>query len=229
MDAPTGIWNDTGAMESFKAFLNVFLHLDKTLGSVLDQYGAFTYAILFVIIFCETGLVVTPFLPGDSLLFAAGAFAAGERLNILWLFPGLVFAAVLGDAVNYAIGKRVGPKVFDEQKIGRFHIKKAYLEKTQSFYAKYGKKTIILSRFLPIVRTFAPFVAGVGQMPYRSFFLYNVIGGVLWVTLFLFGGYFFGSIAWVQEHFSLAVLAIIVLSVILAAWEFFRAQSTSDV
>lgn len=178
--------------------------------------------------FCETGLVITPFLPGDSLLFAAGAFAAGERLNILWLFPWFVFAAIFGDAVNYAIGKRVGPKVFNEQKLGRFAIKKSYLDKTQAFYAKYGKKTIILSRFLPIVRTFAPFVAGVGQMPYRSFFVYNVIGGIAWVALFLFGGFFFGSIPWIQEHFSLAVFAIIILSVVLAAWEFFRAQSTPD-
>ncbi|PKL78083.1 MAG: hypothetical protein CVV27_03940, partial [Candidatus Melainabacteria bacterium HGW-Melainabacteria-1] len=187
-------------MDFLAQFVSFFLHLDEHLKSVIQNYGGWTYAILFLIIFCETGLVVTPFLPGDSLLFAAGTFAALGDLNFGFLCLLLSVAAVLGDAVNYSIGHVVGPKVFHKE--DSFFFKKAYLDKTQAFYDKYGGKTIILARFVPIVRTFAPFVAGIGRMKYREFFAYNVIGALLWVGICAGGGYLFGNIPIVQKNFE---------------------------
>jgi membrane-associated protein len=207
-------------MDLLKHFIDLFLHLDDHLKTVIQNYGAWTYGILFLIIFCETGLVVTPFLPGDSLLFAAGTFAALGQLNLVFVFVLLLIAAVLGDAVNYWIGFVAGPKVFRKQ--DSFFFKQAYLDKTQAFYDKYGGKTIILARFVPIVRTFAPFVAGVGRMPYRTFFLYNIIGGLLWVGACTLAGYLFGNIPVVQKNFEIAILGIILISVLPMAFEFVK-------
>jgi membrane-associated protein len=203
-------------MDLLKQIVEVFLHLDKHLGDVIRDYGVWTNAILFLIIFCETGLVVTPFLPGDSLLFAAGTFAALGSLNVVSVFLLLAVAAILGDSLNYWIGSRIGHRAFSGNV--RF-LKKEHLRKTELFYEKHGKSTIILARFVPIIRTFAPFVAGVGSMSYPAFLAYNVIGGVLWVGLFVFSGYFFGNIAVVKRNFSVVILAIIVLSVLPIAWE----------
>ncbi|MBI3331402.1 DedA family protein [Candidatus Peregrinibacteria bacterium] len=191
--------------------IDLFLHLDDRLSQVLSQYGLWTYIILFLIIFCETGLVITPFLPGDSLLFAAGAFAADGALDPWILFMLLSIAAVLGDTVNYWMGLAIGPKIFRENV--RF-LKKDYLIKTEKFYETHGKKTIIIARFVPIVRTFAPFVAGVGRMKYSTFLLYNVFGGIVWVGLFVFGGYLFGNIPIVQENFEIVILGIIAVSIL---------------
>ena len=190
-------------MELIKQFIDIFLHLDVSLGSVIDQYGALTYVILFVIIFCETGLVVTPFLPGDSLLFAAASFAALGNLNIWILFGVILVAAILGDTSNYHIGKVIGPKVAEKE--NRF-IKKKHIDKTNSFYEKYGGKTIIIARFVPIVRTFAPFVAGIGSMNYKKFLTFNAIGGTLWVSLALGAGYFLGQRDVDKENFSMFLL-----------------------
>ena len=187
---------------------------------VIQNYGALTYAILFLIIFCETGLVVTPFLPGDSLLFAAGTFAAIGNLNMTFLFLLLTAAAILGDAANYWIGYVVGPKVFRKEK--SIFFKQAYLDKTNAFYEKYGGKTIILARFVPIIRTFAPFVAGIGKMPYQTFFLYNVIGAIVWVGSCSLAGYFFGQIPIIKENFEFAVLGIILISVLPMVFEFIK-------
>jgi membrane-associated protein len=197
--------------------VDVIMHIDKYLGAIIQQYGIWTYALLFTIILCETGLVVTPFLPGDSLLFAAGALAAQGSLNITWLCVILGVAAVLGDTLNYSIGKIAGPKVFRQK--SRF-FKKEYLDKTHAFYEKYGKKTIVIARFVPIIRTFAPFVAGIGQMNYAQFIAYNVIGGISWVLIFTLGGYFFGSMQFVKDHFSVLLLAIIIISFVPLAYEF---------
>lgn len=207
-------------MELLSQFVDLFLHLDEHMAHVIQNYGTLTYAILFLIIFCETGLVVTPFLPGDSLLFAAGTFAAIGNLNMAFLFLLLTGAAILGDAVNYWIGFIVGPKVF--RKENSIFFKQAYLDKTNAFYEKYGGKTIILARFVPIVRTFAPFVAGIGKMPYRTFFLYNVVGGILWVAVCSLAGYFFGQIPVIKENFELAVLGIIFISVLPMGFEFLK-------
>ncbi|MCS6777874.1 MAG: DedA family protein [Chloroherpetonaceae bacterium] len=196
----------------FKFIADLFLHLDRTLGEVIRQYDTWTYLILFLIVFAETGLVVTPFLPGDSLLFAAGTFAATGQLQIALVFFLLVVAAILGDTINYAIGKYLGPKIFHSDG-GRF-LRKEYLDRTHEFYEKHGARTIILARFVPIVRTFAPFVAGIGRMSYGLFVTYNVVGAFLWVTICTFAGYFFGRIPVVQKHFSLAILAIVALSVV---------------
>jgi membrane-associated protein len=205
-------------MEFLQQAFDYFRHLDVHLADMLRQYGAWTYAILFLIIFCETGLVVTPFLPGDSLLFAAGAITAaannqpGEQalsIFILWLV--LMVAAVLGDTVNYHIGKAVGLRVFKED--ARV-MKLEYLRRTEKFYAKYGGKTIILARFIPIVRTYAPFVAGASRMDYPRFLSFNVIGGVIWITSFLFAGYFFGNIPAVKHNFEYVVIGIIFVSII---------------
>jgi membrane-associated protein len=206
-------------MELILTVIEIFLHLDKYLGQIIQDYGTLTYLILFCIIFMETGLVVTPFLPGDSLLFAAGAFAGLGSLNIAVLFFLLGGAAILGDTVNYWIGHTIGPRAFSGNI--RF-LKKEYLDRTHAFYEKHGGKTIILARFVPIIRTFAPFVAGVGAMTYGKFITYNVIGGLLWVALFSFGGYFFGNLKTVQENFSLVIIAIILISVMPAVIEFIK-------
>ena len=199
--------------------LDFIIHLDKHLQFILTEYGTWTYLILFLIIFCETGLVVTPFLPGDSLLFAVGSFAALGLLQMEWLLVLLIIAAIAGDTVNYQIGHYIGPRAFSGQI--RF-LKQEYLERTHRFYEKYGGKTIILARFVPIVRTFAPFVAGVGTMTYPRFLLYNVVGGIVWVTLFLTAGYFFGSLSFVRENFTFVTLAIIIISVIPMVIEFVK-------
>jgi membrane-associated protein len=200
-------------------FIDLFLHLDKHLSLVIAQYGTGTYLLLFFIIFMETGFVVTPFLPGDSLLFAAGTFASpalGSPLNIVVLYLLLCTAAVLGDTVNYWIGHFIGPRAFSMN--NRF-LKKEYLERTEAFYEKHGGKTIVLARFIPIIRTFAPFVAGVGKMSYWRFISYNVIGGIAWVSLFCLGGYFFGNLPVVKENFSIVVVTIIMISVLPMVFE----------
>lgn len=208
-------------MELLKHFIDLFLHLDKHLSELIAAYGTWTYAILFLIVFCETGLVVTPFLPGDSLLFAAGTFAALGAMDPWILFGLLTVAAILGDTVNYWIGKRIGPAAFS----GRFRLlNQNHLRKTEAFYEKHGGKTIIMARFVPIVRTFAPFVAGVGTMEYGRFLMFNVVGAVLWVGLFVFGGYLFGNIPVVRENFTLVILAIIVLSVLPILFEWLKSR-----
>jgi membrane-associated protein len=208
-------------MEFVTSLVDLFLNLDDYLDRVILEYGTWTYAILFVVVFCETGLVVTPILPGDSLLFAAGALAGRGSLDPGLLCLLLIVAAVLGDACNYAIGNYLGPRVLERD--GRF-LKRAYLERTQRFFEKYGGKTIILARFVPIVRTFAPFLAGVGTMTYPRFAVYNVVGAVLWVVLFVMGGYWFANIKLVRENFTLVVLAIVVISIMPAVWEWYRAR-----
>ncbi len=204
-------------------FIDFFLHLDKNLAIITQNYGAITYVLLFLIIFCETGLVITPFLPGDSLLFAAGALASipNAMLNVVFLFILLSFAAILGDSINYWIGNHVGERVFNEK--SRF-FKKEHLTRTQNFYEKYGGKTIIIARFIPIIRTFAPFVAGVGKMNYKRFLAYNIIGGILWVALFIFAGYFFGTLPFVKNNFSLIIIAIIIISIVPALFEYLRCK-----
>jgi membrane-associated protein len=207
-------------METLAAFVDLFLHLDKHLEAVIQSYGWATYLILFLIVFCETGLVVTPILPGDSLLFAAGALAARGGLNVHLLAALLGVAAILGDAVNYMIGSYLGPKAF--QNPNSKILKREYLEKTQSFYEKYGGKTIVFARFVPIVRTFAPFLAGVGGMNYTKFGVYNVVGALLWILLFVYGGFFFGSLPIIKKNFTLVILGIIVVSILPAAIEAIR-------
>jgi len=202
--------------------IDLFLHLDEHLNELILKYGIVTYVILFLVIFAETGLVVTPFLPGDSLLFAAGTFAALGSFDVALLFILLCIAAILGDTVNYWIGHYFGPKVFHKET--RF-IKKEYLERTHNFYEKHGGKTIIIARFIPIIRTFAPFVAGVGAMTYSKFILYNVIGGVVWVAMFVFGGYYFGNIPIVKNNFSLVIIVIVIISVLPGVIEFLRHRS----
>jgi membrane-associated protein len=209
-------------MEFLKQAIDFVLHLDKHLSPIIAEYGAWTYLLLFLIVFCETGLVVTPFLPGDSLLFAAGAFAATGSLSVVWLALILMAAAVLGDTVNYWIGHSLGRRLLAAK---RFRvIKPEHLAYTHEFYEKYGGKTIIIARFVPIVRTFAPFVAGLGKMSYGRFMSYNVIGGVAWVAICVTAGYLFGNLPFVQENFSLVVLAIIVLSILPAVWEIWRVR-----
>ncbi len=193
-------------------FFEIILHLDKYLQGVVNKYATLTYVLLFLIVFFETGIVVTPFFPGDSLLFAAGALAAIGSFNITLLFLILFIAAVAGDAVNYHIGKFIGPKVFNKESSFFFH--KEHVVRAEEFYKKHGKKTIILARFIPIIRTFAPFVAGIGKMSYATFLLYNVVGALLWCSLFIFGGFLFGNVPWVQEHFGLLILTIIFISLL---------------
>lgn len=205
-------------MEFLSQLVDIFLHVDKYLEQIVAYMGVWTYVLLFLIIFAETGLVVTPFLPGDSLLFAAGAVAAiAPELNIWVLLVTLSVAAILGDTVNYWIGHWVGPRAFSGKV--RF-LKKEHLERTHAFYEKHGGKTIILARFVPIVRTFAPFVAGVGAMTYSKFILYNVVGGLVWVFLFTLLGYFFGQLPFVKANFEFVVIAIIGISVLPMIWEF---------
>lgn len=191
---------------------NGIMHIDKYLNLLVQQYGMLTYLILFLIIFMETGLVVTPFLPGDSMLFAAGAIAAMGDMNIFTLLIVVYIAAVLGDTVNYHIGKKLGNKILEKEEI-RF-INKEYLKKAQAFYEKHGSMTIVLARFIPIIRTFAPFVAGIGEMNYTKFISYNMLGGGLWVTLFLGGGYLFGNLPFIEKHFSYVLIAIILISIL---------------
>lgn len=207
-------------MEFIKGALELVIHFDKHLNAMIQSFGNWSYLVLFLIIFAETGLVVTPFLPGDSLIFAVGTFAAIGSLDVAWLFAILVSAAIIGDSVNYAIGKFIGDKAFHLKHSKIF--KKEYLDKTHKFYEKYGGKTIILARFVPIVRTFAPFVAGVGVMSYKKFFAYNVIGGILWVSVFLFGGYFFGNMPIIKKNFSIAIFAVIILSILPIGIEYWK-------
>lgn len=207
--------------------MELILHLDEYLGQLVATYGALTYGILFTIVFAETGFVVTPFLPGDSLLFAAGAIASLGSLHIGVIVLILVTAAVLGDTVNYWVGHYFGQKIVDNPKI-RF-INQEHIDKTERFYKKYGGKTIILARFVPIVRTFAPFVAGVGSMDYKKFILYNVAGGILWVSLFTLAGYFFGNIPIVQENFHYVIFVIICLSILPIIYEYIQHKRNPDV
>jgi membrane-associated protein len=208
-------------MELLRSLADFFLHLDKHLSQIISQYGIWTHLILFLVVFCETGLVVTPFLPGDSLLFAAGTFAALGALDLWLVVILLIVAAIVGDSVNYWVGASIGPRAFRGDI--RF-LRKEYLDRTHAFYEKHGGKTIILARFVPIIRTFAPFVAGVGAMSYSKFITYNVVGAVLWVGLFVLGGYFFGNIPVVRDNFSVVILAIIAISVMPIAIEALRAR-----
>lgn len=207
-------------MEFIQSFIDIVLHLDTHLKDLVSQFGVITYIILFVIVFVETGFVVTPFLPGDSLLFASGAIAALGSLNIWIVLTLLIIAAILGDTANYWIGHFFGRKIVDNPKIT--FINQEHIDKTEQFYKKYGGKTIILARFVPIIRTFAPFVAGVGSMEYRKFIIYNIVGGFIWVTLFIFAGYFFGNLAFIQKNFHYAIFAIIFLSLIPMAYEYIQ-------
>ncbi len=211
-------------MELIQWFINFVLHMDKYLPEIVQSLGIWTYLALFAVIFMETGFVVTPFLPGDSLLFAAGAVAANSELNLIVLYILMAGAAIAGDTVNYWIGHAIGPRAFS----GNIRwLKKEYLDRTQAFYEKHGGKTILLARFVPIVRTFAPFVAGVGQMRYGYFISYNVFGGLLWTAIFLFGGYFVGNLDIVKNNFSLIVIAIIIISVLPAVVEVIKARRES--
>ncbi|MBU3112803.1 DedA family protein [Clostridium lacusfryxellense] len=199
-------------MDILMSFINGLMHIDKYLALIIQQYGVVTYVIIFLIIFIETGLVITPFLPGDSMLFAAGALAGIGSMNIFTLLIVAYIAAVLGDTANYYIGKNIGKKIFSKEKV-RF-INKDYIIKAQTFYEEHGSMTIVIARFIPIIRTFAPFVAGIGEMNYSKFIPYNMIGGGLWVSLFLGGGYFFGSLSFIKNHFSYMLIAIIIVSIL---------------
>ncbi len=211
-------------MEVIQHLIDLFLHLDKHLSEIITEYGTWTYLILFLIIFCETAFVVTPFLPGDSLLFAAGTFAALGALDPVWLCVLLIIAAVAGDAVNYSIGHFIGPRAFTSN--SRF-LKKEHLQRTHEFYEKHGGKTIIIARFIPIIRTFAPFVAGIGEMTYRKFATFNVVGGVVWVISFVLAGYYFGNLPAVKENFTFVIVAIIIISTLPGVVEFVRAKMKS--
>lgn len=206
-------------MDWLSFLLNVFLHLDQYLADVIHQYGSWTYAILFFVIFMETGFVVTPFLPGDSLLFAAGTFAAIGSLNVYFVALLLMVAAILGDTVNYWVGHYLGDRAYQIK-----WIKREYLDKTHAFFEKHGGKTIFLARFVPIVRTFAPFVAGIGHMSYGYFITYNFVGGITWVALFTFAGYFFGNIPFIKHNFEFVIIAIILISVVPIFVEWWKAR-----
>ena len=206
--------------------VDVFLHVDKHLENVITQYGTGTYLVLFAIVFCETGLVFLPFLPGDSLLFAAGALSARGALSVMTVFAALTAAAILGDSVNYYIGTLLGPKLAAKGKLP--FVKKKHIDKTEQFYAKYGAKTLVLARFVPIVRTFAPFVAGVGSMKYSKFMTYNVVGAVAWAAICVFAGYFFGGLEFVQKRFELVILAIIFISILPIVITYFRERGKRD-
>ena len=202
-------------MEFIKYIFDLFLHIDKNLVLIIAKYGTLTYTMLFGVIFMETGLVVTPFLPGDSLLFAAGALAAMGSFNIVFIWILMVSAAILGDSTNYWIGHKLGRGVFEK---GSRFFKKEYLEEAEAFYAKHGGKAIILARFVPIIRTFAPFVAGISEMHYGRFISYNIIGGLSWVSLFLLGGFWFGNIPFVKENFHYVVIIIVLISLVPIIW-----------
>lgn len=207
-------------MELLAKFFDLLVHLDKHLLDIARDYGPGIYAFLFLIVFCETGLVVTPFLPGDSLLFVAGTLAAGGVMNVHALVLLLIAAAVIGDSVNFAIGRWIGPRVFRYD--DSWFFKKAYVERTHRYFERYGGRTIIIARFVPVVRTYAPFVAGVGAMPYRRFFFFNVAGAVLWVTLIAYAGYLFGQVPAVQKNLTLVIFGIILLSISPAIIEVMR-------
>lgn len=209
-------------MEWLQFFIDFILHLDAHLYELVTAYGIWIYGLLFLIVFAETGLVVTPFLPGDSLLFAAGAIAATGALNPHLVVVLLITAAILGDTVNYWIGHYVGPKVFHKEKSLFFNPE--HLNRTHRFYEKHGGKTIVIARFVPIIRTFAPFVAGIGRMSYTYFIAYNVSGGILWVVTLVYSGYFFGNIPFVKQNFSLVILVIIIISILPIVFEFIRHQ-----
>jgi len=213
-------------MNTIKHFADFFLHLDIYLGAAIRTYGTWTYGILFGIIFCETGFVVTPFLPGDSLLFAAGSFAAAGALDPRVLFLLLASAAVGGDNLNYWIGRYIGPKIFQYE--GSKFFNREHLGKTHRFYEKYGTKAIIIARFMPIIRTFTPFIAGIGSMTYLRFFLYDLFGGALWISVFVFGGYYFGTLPAVRRNFTLVIMAIVVISVMPAVIEIVRHARTGE-
>lgn len=213
-------------MSIIGTFINVILHLDKYLNVITQNYGVWTYILIFLIIFCETGLVITPFLPGDSILFATGALAAIGSLKILILFMLFYMAAVIGDTVNYYIGQKVGNKILEKENVK--YINKEYLKKANSFYEKHGSMTIVVGRFIPIIRTFVPFVAGIGEMSYSKFIIYNMLGGLLWVTLFLGGGYFFGNLPFIKQHFSYVLIAIIIISIIPVITAFIKEKRDGD-
>jgi membrane-associated protein len=209
-------------MEYLKDLIEIFFHIDKHLGTVIQMFGIWTYLILFVVIFCETGLVVTPFLPGDSLLFAAGSIAALGTLNPHSLFILLAVAAVAGNTANYTIGKFIGPKIFTREDV-RF-LNKKYLDQAHAFYEKHGGKAVIIARFAPIIRTFVPFVAGIARMTYLRYSIYNILSSVAWVALFIYAGYYFGTLPIVKRNFSLVIMAIIILSLVPAVWEYFKTR-----
>ena len=205
-----------------ETLVDFILHIDVHLAQITAAYGMWTYAILFLIVFAETGLVVTPFLPGDSLLFAAGAIASLGSIDVTTLMVLLIVAAIIGDGVNYAIGQRIGPRIFKSSTSKLLN--REHLERTHAFYEKHGGKTIILARFMPIIRTFAPFVAGIGAMRYRQFLVYNVVGAIVWVVSFTLLGYFFGNQPIVKKNFTLVIGAIIIISVLPAIWEIIRSR-----
>ena len=207
-------------MEFFHPCVDFFVHLDQHISSISAHYGAWTYLILFIIIFCETGLVVTPFLPGDSLLFVLGAMAAVGAMPLAVLILGLSLAAISGNMLNYAIGVLLSSRVINNQAIP--FVKQAYIKRTHEFFEKYGAKTIVITRFVPILRTFAPFMAGVGGMPYRRFTIYNIVGGTSWVLVGTLSGFFFGNIPFVRQNFSLVILAIVVISLVPALLEYLK-------
>jgi len=209
-------------MDLVTFLIDLFLHLDEYLDTIITQYGAWTYGILFVVIFVETGLVIMPFLPGDSLLFAAGTFAALGSLNLWYMLGLLMVAAILGDTVNYSIGHYLGERAYNIK-----WIKKEYLDKTHAFFEKHGGIAIFLARFVPIVRTFAPFVAGIGKMSYGYFITYNFVGGIIWVALFTFAGYFFGNIPFVRHNFEYVIIVIILISVLPMAFEWWKARNAA--
>ncbi|MBP8984608.1 MAG: DedA family protein, partial [Syntrophobacterales bacterium] len=205
-------------MDCLFDFVDIVLHLDRYLDLIIRDYGTWTYGVLILVVFCETGLVVTPFLPGDSLLFAAGTFAALGSLEVEWIALSLGLAAVMGDSSNYWVGRYVGPRVFTRERSRLFN--KDHLMRTQRFYERYGRKTIILCRFIPIIRTFAPFVAGIGRMPYGVFLSFSIIGTTCWISVFVFGGYFFGNIPIVKGNFTAVILGIIFVSIMPGVLEF---------
>ncbi len=209
-------------MDPMETIVDFILHIDVHLAQITAAYGVWTYAILFLIVFAETGLVVTPFLPGDSLLFAAGAIASLGSIDVTTLMVLLIIAAIIGDGVNYAVGKRIGPRIFSSTTSKLLN--REHLERTHAFYEKHGGKTIILARFMPIIRTFAPFVAGIGSMSYRQFLVYNVVGAIVWVVSFTLLGFFFGNQPIVKKNFTLVIGAIIVISVLPAVWEIIRSR-----